>query len=86
VTRSDLGRLLSPRDAELVLGIPRSTVATWHQRRERTGLYPAGRDRRNDPLFYEVDLIALSRRLVLRGKAGERLHTMSGLTRAKVDL
>jgi hypothetical protein len=80
---TNLGRLLSAADAERVLGIPRSTVATWHQRRERTGLYPAAKDSRNDPLFYEVDLIVLSRKLPLRDEAGERLHTMSDVTTAK---
>lgn len=72
----DLGRLLSARDAEIVLGIPAATVRSWFRRRERTGLWDFGRDRRNHPLFYEADLLALKRRQRVREKAGRRHNTM----------
>lgn len=74
------GRMLTPLDAERRLGIPRNRIAKWHSRRERTGLRPMGLDLKGDPLFWEADIIALSRRLPIWGDEGERLHTMDDLT------
>lgn len=76
---TDLGRPMSPKDAERDLGIPRKRVAMWHFRRERTGLLPHGHDRKGDPLFWEVDLIVLSRKLTIWDDYGDRLYTMSDL-------
>jgi hypothetical protein len=39
-----------------------------------------GLDLKGDPLFWEADIIALSRRLPIWGDEGERLHTMDDLT------
>lgn len=72
----DYGRLLSPRDAQKELGIPASTVRTWFQRKQRTGLWDVGRDNRGHPVFYEADLIALKLRRRVRDKHGRRHHTM----------
>jgi len=72
VSRTPHGRLLSARDAEKVLGIPAATVRSWWHRRRRNGLYDYGRDKRNNPMFREQDLLALwdGRRL-----RTERRHT-----------
>lgn len=67
MTDDDLGRLLSARDAEIVLGIPAATVRSWYRRQRMTGLYDFGRDRRNHPLFYEKHLVELRDRAVRRG-------------------
>lgn len=72
----ELGRLLSARDAERTLGIPASTVSTWHSRKEQTGLYSFGLDTRRNPLFYEVDLIVLRRGLRVMDDEGQRINTM----------
>lgn len=75
-----LGRRVSAADAPAMLGIPKSTVTTWHQRQTRTGLYSAGLDGQHKPFFYEVDLIVLKRGLRLRDDDGTRIHTMKDLT------
>lgn len=80
--QSEFGRRLSAADAERFLGISGSTVRTWHQRREHTGLYPIGYDRNGAPLFWEADLIVLIRKLTLRDAEGERQYTMEDLTAA----
>lgn len=72
------GRLLSPAEAQQHLGIPASTIRTWHQRRTTSGLYSAGLLGRA-PLFYEADLLAAKRGLPIRGDDGERLHTLRDL-------
>lgn len=72
----EMGRYLTARDAETHLGIPASTVSTWHQRRDHTGLHSVGSDNRGHPLFYEVDLIVLRRGLRLRDNEGQRIYTM----------
>jgi transposase len=69
----DLGRLLSASDAERVLGIPASTVNTWHNRRR---LSPRGIDACRHPLFHEVDLVALKRGLRIRDDDGHRIYNM----------
>lgn len=51
-------RLMSATDAEKILGIPASTVRTWHQRKARTGLKPADFVR-GKPRFRESDLVRL---------------------------
>ena len=78
--RLPYGRLLSPVEAEKHLGIPASTVRTWHHRRYRTGLYAAGQDRHGKPLFYEADLLAMKKRRRIRDKQGRRHHTMRDVT------
>lgn len=70
------GRRLTPTEAEKYLGIPASTVRTWHQRRHRNGLFPMGQDRYGKPLFYEADLLAMKLRKQVRDKQGKRHHTM----------
>jgi len=70
VTAQQPSRLLSAVDAERVLGIPASTVRSWWRRRQRTGLWDYGRDRRNHPLFDEQHLIALRDRQVKRPAPG----------------
>ena len=72
------GRLLSPAEAQQHLGIPASTIRTWHQRRDRTQLYAAGMLGRA-PLFYEADLLAVQRGLTIRDEHGERVHTLRDL-------
>lgn len=74
------GRLLSPVEAEQHLDIPASTVRTWYQRRERTGLYTGGLDRYGKPLFFEADLLALKLRCRVRDNQGRRHHTMHEIT------
>lgn len=76
------GRLLSPAEAQRHLGIPASTVRTWHHRRHWTGLYPAALDRHHRPLFHEADLLALKLRRQVRDKHGRRHHTMLDVTSA----
>ena len=61
-------RLLSAADAQRVLGIPASTVRSWWRRQRYTGLWDYGRDRRNHPLFDEVDLVALRDRQRRQGR------------------
>lgn len=73
------GRLFTPVEAHKHLGIPASTVRTWHHRRKWTGLYPAALDRYGKPLFYEADLLALKLRRRVRDKQGRRHHTMRDL-------
>lgn len=51
--------LLSARDAEKLLGIPSTTVRSWHHRRGRTGLQSVGVNRSGHALFHREDLIAL---------------------------
>lgn len=75
----EYGRYLSARDAEKILGIPASTVATWYHRKERTQLYPLGHDNNGNPIFYEADLIVLTRGLQIRDEESERAYTMSDL-------
>jgi hypothetical protein len=70
------GRLLSAAEAHRLLGIPASTVRTWHHRQRWTGLYSAGLDKNRRPLFYEADLLALKLRRQVRDKRGRRHHTM----------
>lgn len=53
------GRKLSAVEAQKVLGIPASTIRTWHQRKDRTHLYPVEFDRSGKPRFREADLIRL---------------------------
>ena len=77
MTEPDHGRLLSPAEAEKFLGIKASTVRTWHQRRQRTGLFAMGQDRRGNPLFYEADLLAMKQRKRIRDNHGRRSHTMA---------
>lgn len=73
----DFGRYLTAKDAERVLGIPASTVATWHQRVVRTGLRAVGHDNYGHPFFYEVDLIALKKGMgIVKDDFGERVYTM----------
>lgn len=76
VQHGELGRYMAAWEAEKLLGIPASTVRTWHQRQETTGLYEAGPDEHGRPLFYEVDLIVLRRGLRLRNDQDRRIHTM----------
>lgn len=73
------GRLLSAIEAQKHLGIPASTVRTWHSRQRWTGLYSAGLDRNRRPLFYEADLLALKLRRRVRDYAGRRHHTLAEL-------
>lgn len=75
-----LGRRVSAADAPAMLGIPKSTVTTWHQRQTRTGLYSAGLDAHRKPFFYEVDLIVLKRGLRVLDDDGTRIHTMKDVT------
>lgn len=79
VGHGDLGRRLAAWEAEEYLGIPASTVATWHQRQATTGLYSLGADRSGRPLFFEADLIVLWRGLRIKNSDGERIHTMPDL-------
>jgi hypothetical protein len=72
------GRLLSPAEAQQHLGIPASTIRTWHQRRATSGLYAEGLLGRA-PLFYEADLIAAKRGLRIRDDQGDRIHTLADL-------
>lgn len=72
------GRLLSPAEAQQHLGIPASTIRTWHQRRARTQLYSAGLLGRA-PLFYEADLLAAQRGLPIRDDRGVRINTLRDL-------
>jgi hypothetical protein len=72
------GRLLSPVEAQQHLGIPASTIRTWHQRRATSGLYAGGLLGRA-PLFYEADLIAAKRGLRIRNDQGDRVHTLADL-------
>lgn len=70
----DLGRGLTPAEAQQELGIPAATVRTWHHRRERTGLYPIARvTGKNLPVFWEADLLALRHGLRLRDDEGRRV-------------
>lgn len=69
-----LDRLLSATDAQRLLGIPASTVNTWHNRRLRTGLYSRAVDSRRRPLFYESDLIALRNGAPIRDADGSRIY------------
>lgn len=69
-----LDRLLSARDAQRVLGIPASTVNTWHHRKEHTGLYSRAVDFQRSPLFYESDLIALRCGKPIRNADGGRIY------------
>lgn len=66
-----IDRLLTPVEAQRILGIPRSTVSTWHSRRSRTGLYPAGIDQHGHPLFRTSDLLRLRSGRSIRDAAGE---------------
>jgi hypothetical protein len=66
-------RPLSALDAEKVLGIPAATVRSWYHRRGRTGLHAVGLDGKDNPMFYESDLIALRRGEQLRDEHGARL-------------
>lgn len=66
------GRLLSASEAQQHLGTPASTVRTWHQRRDRTGLYAAGQ-LGGRPLFYEADLLALRQGHKIRDETGARV-------------
>lgn len=63
------GRNLSAVEAQKLLGIPASTVRTWHQRKDRTRLYPVEFDRRGKPRFREADLLRLrdGKRAVIAG-------------------
>lgn len=70
----NLDRLLSARDAQVVLGIPASTVNTWHSRKMHTGLYSRAVDGRRRPLFYESDLIALRCGRPIRDDTGSRIY------------
>jgi transposase len=54
-------QLLSAADAQKVLGIPSATVRSWFARKDRTGLYSRGLDRRGNPLFWRQDLEKLRR-------------------------
>lgn len=67
-------RPLSALDAEKVLGIPAATVRSWYYRRDRTGLHAVGLDGKDNPMFYESDLIALRRGEQLRDEQGARLN------------
>lgn len=53
------GRHLSAIEAQKLLGIPASTIRTWHQRKDRTRLYPVEFDRQGKPRFREADLLRL---------------------------
>ncbi|HEY9413533.1 MAG TPA: hypothetical protein VIQ30_02135 [Pseudonocardia sp.] len=75
----ELGRLLAAWEAEKHLGIPASTVSTWHHRESVTRLHSVGRDGSGRPLFYEAELIALRRGLRLRDDDGKRIQTMLDL-------
>lgn len=75
----ELGRYLSAKDAQNLLGIPASTVTTWHQRKLETGLWSVGVDHRDHPFFYEVDLLVLRRGWTIKNSEGERIHTMRDL-------
>lgn len=75
------GRLLTAGEAQKHLGIPASTVRTWHHRQRYTGLFSAGLDRHGRPLFYEADLLALKLRKRIRDKRGDRHHTMRDVER-----
>lgn len=69
-----LGRLFTAAEAEEHLGINRSTVNTWHQRRDKTGLHPHGEFRyRGWPLFWEADLLAIQHGLPVRDDDGQRI-------------
>lgn len=73
-----LDRLLTAHDAQQVLGIPASTVTTWHHRRLQTGLYSRAYDERR-PLFYESDLIALRCGQPVRDAEGNRIYSTTGV-------
>ena len=73
------GRPLSARDAEQVLGIPAGTVRSWFARKGTTQLWDMGRDSRNNPMFWEVDLLVLRAGKRIRDSAGQRMHTMMDL-------
>lgn len=64
-------RLLSALDAEKLLGIPRATVRSWHQRQRATGLKPKGKDQRGAYLYLGIDLIRLRRGERIRHADGE---------------
>lgn len=66
-----LDRLLSARDAEKLLGIPRATIRSWDRRRRATGLKPAGLDDRSVPLYRAIDLVRLRRGERIRHDDGE---------------
>lgn len=69
----DLGFLFTAQQAEEELGIPASTVRTWAQRSQRTGLLPYGMDSRHCPAYWEADLRALRLGLRIRDDDGERV-------------
>lgn len=72
----DLGRLLSATDAERELGIPAGTVRSWWNR-GREGMELAGLDAiRDRPLWWECDLLALTRGVPIRDLQGNRVLTM----------
>lgn len=77
------GRLVSAVEAEKLLGIPATTVRTWHHRSRFTGLFSAGLDRYSRPLFYEADLLVRKMRMRIRDKDGRRHHTMADVERLK---
>lgn len=79
VIDDELGRHLSAKDAEEVLGIPASRVRLWHHRRHTSGLFSGGLDSGGRPWFYEADLIALAYGHSVRDEYGERLRTMENL-------
>lgn len=67
-----LGRLLSAMDAERELDIPATRIRKWAQRRVRTGLHSMGLGWRDHPLYWEADLVALSRGIKIRDGDGRR--------------
>lgn len=72
----DLGRLLSAAEAEERLDIPAGTIRSWWNRgREGLELGGLGRGGKR-PLFWECDLIALSRGMPIRDVQGRRVLTM----------
>ena len=69
----DLGELLSAPQAQNVLGIPAQNVRKWASRGKNTGLCVVGSDPRGYPMYYEADLIALSRGMKIRDEDGNRV-------------
>lgn len=70
---ASLGRTFTASEAEVALGIPATRIRKWAQRCERTGLYCVAKVERNYPLYWEADLIALSRGMKIRDERGFRV-------------